>query len=184
MPRSAMRSPSRCRNTSPRDLAMSRMPILSPSRLSGRARRGRIVGLRSEVGSSNTVIFDLLAPSAVIPAKSGNPGPTGRTVALGPRLRGGDGGWLWSDLLGYGKAAARTAHAPAADDAGEHAGIAAGADDHQSARTELVDGAAGLRGQTAPVNLGDRNLAQAVELFIEPHLGPARISEGAVMLGR
>src|SRR5215469_12488149 len=48
---------------------------------------------------------------------------------------------------------------------------------------ELVDGAAGLRGRTAPVELADRNLAQAVELFIEPRFRPARIPEGAMMLG-
>src|SRR5215469_3660956 len=54
MPRSLMRSPRRRKNTSPRGLAMSRMPMVSPSRRSGRGRRGRIVGLRSEVGSRST----------------------------------------------------------------------------------------------------------------------------------
>src|SRR3954454_907869 len=60
MPRSASRSPSRCKNTSPRDLAMSRMPIVDPSRRSGRGRRGRIVGIRSEVGSRSTLIVTSL----------------------------------------------------------------------------------------------------------------------------
>src|SRR5207237_1741371 len=55
----------------------------------------------------------------------------------------------WFDLFGYGKAAAGTARGPAADDAGEHPGIAAGTDDHQPARTELVDGFAGERRRSA-----------------------------------
>src|ERR1700750_2667413 len=60
MPRSARRSPRRCRKTSPRGLAMSRMPIIKPSRRSGRGRRGRIVGFRSEVGSRSTLIVTSL----------------------------------------------------------------------------------------------------------------------------
>src|ERR1700730_802255 len=189
MPRSLSRSPSRCRNTSPRDLAMSRMPILRPSRRSGRGRRGLIVGLRSEVGSSNTLMYASFSPAAVIPAKAGTQGPQGRAVALGPRLRGGDDS-LRSNLTCHRKAAAGTARGPAGDDAGEHTGVAAGMDDHNAARTELVDRSAGERlgpafgdalGAGDEVGTGD--LAQPMELFIEPRLRPSGILEGAMVLG-
>src|SRR5262249_24369871 len=56
MPRSCSRSSRRSRNTSPRAFAISRIPIVSPSSLSGRGKRGLFVGLRSAVGSSKTVI--------------------------------------------------------------------------------------------------------------------------------
>src|SRR5881227_1840717 len=56
MPRSFNRSSRRSRNTSPRAFAISRIPIVSPSSLSGRGSRGLIVGLRSAVGSRSTVI--------------------------------------------------------------------------------------------------------------------------------
>jgi hypothetical protein len=46
-----------------------------------------------------------------------------------------------------GKAAAGTARGPAADNAGEHPGIAAGTDDHQPARTKFVDGLFSKPGQ-------------------------------------
>src|SRR3984893_13311336 len=190
MPRSLSRSPSRCRNTSPRDLAMSRMPILRPSRRSGRGRRGLIVGLRSEVGSSNTLMYASFSPAAVIPAKAGTQGPQARAVAPAPPPARGRRASLRSNLTCHGKAAAGTAQRPAADDAGEHTGVAARADDHNTARTEFVDGFAGERGGPASgdaLGAGDEvaagDLAQPIELFIEPGLRPAGEPKGAMMLG-
>src|SRR5215468_4910545 len=158
MPRSPSRSPRRCRKTSPRDLAMSRMPIVRPSRLCGRGNRGRIVGLRSEVGSSKTVMWSSLHPPPSFPRKREPRAHEGRAVALGPRFRGGDDRLSGPHLLGYWKAAAGTARGPAADDAGKHAGIAAGADNHNPARAEFVDGFAGKRLGSAfsdPLGAGD-----------------------------
>src|SRR6516162_3193393 len=189
MPRSPMRSPSRCRNTSPRDLAISRMPIVSPSSRSGRGRRGRIVGLRSEVGSSKTVMWTSLHPPPSFPRKREPRAPRAKRLPLGPRFRGGDDRLSGPHLLGYRKAAAGSARGPAGNDAGKHAGIATGADDHNPAGAELVDGFAGDRGRPA---FGDTlgagrevlpgNLAQPIELVVEPGLGPAGILEGAMML--
>src|SRR5207302_438849 len=175
MPRSASRSPSRCRKTSPRALAMSRIPIVNPSRRSGRGRRGLMVRLRSEVGSKSTVIrasfskplksgfcvqrracFEtrlwallsmrksLIALRKVPHPEEAAKRPSRRTHgALPVAFRSG------FDLLGYGKAAAGAARGPAADDAGEHPGVAAGADDQEAARTELVDHLTGERGRAA-----------------------------------
>src|SRR5436305_14320518 len=96
----------------------------------------------------------------------------------------------WPHLLGYGNAAAGAARGPAADDAGEHPGIAAGTDDHQPARAEFVGGLAGERGGAAfgdALGAGDQllagDLAQLIELFVEPRLRPAGLAEGALMLG-
>src|SRR5271166_2483065 len=198
MPRAASRSPSRCRNTSPRGLAMSRMPILSPSRLSGRGRRGRIVGLRSDVGSRSTVICVPPCTLSRLPAKAGTQGPRvdrlppvqARGRPWAPACAGATIDFSGAYLLGYRKAAAGAACGPATDDAGEHPGVAAGADDHQPARPEFVDGLASKRGRPAfgdALGPGDelvaRDLAQPVELFIEPRLRPASVPEGAVMLG-
>src|SRR5436853_2712934 len=113
MPRSRSRSSRRSRNTSPRALAISSKPMVSPSSRSGRGNRWVVVGLRSDVGSRSTVI------------------------ASPPYL------------LGYGNAAAGAARGPAADNAGEHPGPAAGADDQEPARAELVDGLAGERSGAA-----------------------------------
>src|SRR5436190_631841 len=97
---------------------------------------------------------------------------------------------LGSHLSGHRNAAAGAARGPAADDAGEHPGIAAGADDHQPARAEFVDGLAGERGGAAfgdALGAGDQFLAgdltQLVELFVEPRLRPASLAEGALVLG-
>src|SRR5262252_8174026 len=191
MPRSPSRSPRRCRNTSPRDLAMSRMPIVRPSRLCGRGNRGRIVGLRSEVGSSKTVMWTSLHPPPSFPRKREPRAPSAERLPLGPRFRGGDDRLSGPHLLGYRKAAAGAARGPAADDAGKHAGIAAGADDHNPAGAEFVDCCAAKRLGSAfgdALGAGDevraRNLAQPVELLVEPSFRPARVLEGAVMLGR
>src|SRR5205814_8423255 len=96
----------------------------------------------------------------------------------------------WPHLLGYGNAAAGAARGPAADDTGEHPGIAAGADDHQPARAEFVDGLAGERGRAAlgdALGVGDQflagDLAQLVELLVKPRLRPAGLAEGALVLG-
>src|SRR6516162_2888124 len=156
MPRSPMRSPSRCRNTSPRDLAISRMPIVSPSSFSGRGRRGRMVGLRSEVGSSKIVMRVSLYPSPSFPrspeqpARAGRPGREPRAaraerLPMGPRFCGGDDRLSGPHFLGYRKAAAGATRGPAGDDTGKRAGIATGADDHNPAGAELVDGSAGER---------------------------------------
>src|SRR5580693_8089625 len=185
MPRSASRSPSRCRNTSPRGLAMSRIPILSPSNRSGRGRRGRIVGLRSDVGSRSTVIYTSLHPQPSFPRKREPRAPRAEQLVWAPTCAGATIGWSGSYLLGYGKAAAGAARGPAADDAGEHAGIAAGAHDHQPARAEFVDGLASERGRATlgdALGAGDQflagDLAQLVELLVEPRLRPASLAEG------
>src|SRR5580700_7962512 len=158
MPRSASRSPSRCRNTSPRGLPMSRMPTVNPSRCSGRGSRGRIVGLRSDVGSKSTVIYASLHPQPSFPRKREPRAPRVERLLWAPACAGATIYKSEPDLPCYGKAAAGAARGPAADDAGEHPGIAAGADDHQPARTELVDGLAGERGRPAfgnPLGAGD-----------------------------
>src|SRR5215468_10500719 len=186
MPRSPMRSPSRCRNTSPRDLAISRMPIVSPSSFSGRGRRGLMVGLRSEVGSSKTVICVSLHPPPSFPRTREPRAPRAERLALGPRFCGGDDRLSGSHLLGYWKTAARTARGPPGDYAGKHAGIAAGMDDHNPAGPEFVDASASERLRPA---FGDalgaghevvaRNLAQPIEFFVKPRLRPASLLKGA-----
>src|ERR1700730_2541108 len=188
MPRSASRSPSRCRKTSPRALAMSRIPMVNPSRRSGRGRRGRTVGLRSDVGSRSTAIFTSLRPQPSFPRKREPRAPRAEQLVWAPACAGATIGWSGSYLLGYGKAAAGAARGPAADDAGKHSGIAAGADDHQPARTEFVYGLAGERGPPAfgnPLGSGDefvaRDFAQTIELFIKACLRPAGVLECAVM---
>src|SRR5215469_53525 len=187
MPRSLSRSPSRWRNTSPRDLAMSRIPIVSPSRLSGRGRRGRTVGLRSEVGSSNTVIYTSLYPHPSFPRKR-NPGPQVQSGCAGPRFRGGDDASI-PHLLGDWQTTAGATRRPAADNTREHPGIPTGTHDQQAARTEFVDGFAGERRRPA---FGDAlgacdelfagNLAQAIELLQESPLRPAGFSERPMVL--
>src|ERR1700720_2480426 len=175
---------------------MSRIPILSPSSRSGRGRRGRTVGLRSDVGSRSTVIYASLHPQPPFPQKREPRAPRAEQLVWAPACAGATLGWSGSYLLGYGKAAAGAARGPAADDAGKHSGIAAGADDHQPARTEFVDGLAGERGWPAfgnPLGSGDefvaRDFAQTMELFIKACLvikaclGPAGVLECAVVLG-
>ena len=51
---------------------------------------------------------------------------------------------------------------PAADDAGKHPGIAAGADHHESVRTELVDGLFSKPGQS----VGSVRVPRRVELTL------------------
>src|SRR5260370_6455709 len=190
MPRWANRSPSRCRNTSPRGLAISRIPIVNPSRRSGRGRRGRIVGLRSEVGSKSTVIYASLHPQPSFPRKREPRASRVERLLWAPACAGATRDLSASHLACHRKAAAGAADGPAADDAGEHPGIAAGADDHQPARTEFVDGLAGERGWAAlgdALGAGDQllagDLAQLVEFFVEPRLRPAGLAEGALVLG-
>src|SRR5439155_16091971 len=123
--------------------------------------------------------------------ESGNPGPQGPSgCPWTPACARATTGSLRSHLACHRQAAAGTARRPAADNAGKHAGIAAGADDHNPARTEFVDGFAGegsgpasgdALGASDEVAAGD--LAQPIELFIEPRLRPAGILEGAMMLG-
>src|SRR5262249_42325331 len=190
MPRSPMLSPRRCRNTSPRDLAISRMPIVSPSSFSGRGRRGLMVGLRSEVGSSKTVMCVSLHPPPLFPRKREPGASRAERLPLGPRFCGGDDRLSGSHLLGYRKAAAGAARRPTRDDAGKHAGIATGTDDHNAAGPELVDGFAGTRsgpafGDTVGAcdKVGPGDLAESVKLLIEPRLRPAGLLKGAMMLG-
>src|SRR5436309_13414382 len=94
------------------------------------------------------------------------------------------------DLPGYGQAAAGATARPAADNAGKHPGVAAGADDHQPARPEFVDGLAGQRGGAAlgdALRAGDHlvagDLAQPVQFFVEPRLRTAGVPEGPFVLG-
>src|ERR1700720_3597874 len=159
---------------------MSRIPILSPSSRSGRGRRGRTVGLRSDVGSRSTVIYASLHPQPPFPQKREPRAPRAEQLVWAPACAGATLGWSGSYLLGDRKAAAGAARGPAADDAGKHSGVAAGADDHQPARTEFAYGLAGERRRTAfgnALGAGDefvaRDLAQSVELLVKPRLRPA-----------
>src|SRR5690348_10774492 len=85
--------------------------------------------------------------------ESGNPGPQGGAVApcscqgqaWAPACARATTILSGSYLTCYRNAAAGTADGPAADDAREHAGLAAGADDHNATGAELVDGPAGER---------------------------------------
>src|SRR5438132_10290379 len=156
---------------------MSRIPIVSPSRRSGRGRRGRIVVLRSEVGSSNTVMCASLHPRPSFPRKREPRAPGAERLHWAPACAGATIDLSGPYLLGYGKAAAGAARGPAADDAGKHPGVPAGADDHEPARPELVDGLASERGRAAfgdALGPGDElvagDLAQPVERLIKARL--------------
>src|SRR5437763_12783063 len=102
---------------------------------------------------------------------------------------GGREGCSMPALPGYGQAAAGAAARPAADDAGKHPGVAAGTDDHQPARPELVDGLACERGGAAfgdPLRPGNdlvaRDFAQPGQFLVEPRLRPAGVAERALVL--
>src|SRR5690348_10443641 len=90
----------------------------------------------------------------------------------------------------YGCAASGAAGGPAADDAAEHAGIAAGADDHQAAGAEFGNHSAGPLGGAAfgdafraagEVFAGD--FGQLVKRLVDACLRPPGIAESAVVLG-
>ena len=92
---------------------------------------------------------------------------------MGPRFCGGDDRLSGPHFLGYRKAAAGATRGPAGDDAGKHAGIATGANDHNPARPELVDGFTGKRCRSAFGDIwgaGDKvgtgDLAQPIELLV------------------
>ena len=96
---------------------------------------------------------------------------------MGPRFCGGDDRLSGPHFLGYRKAAAGATRGPAGDDAGKHAGIATGAGDHNPAGPEFVDSFARKRWGPAFGNavgagneVGTRNLAEPIELFVEPGL--------------
>src|SRR5438270_10360595 len=85
MPSSFNRSSRRSRNTSPRGFAISSIPIVSPSSLSGRGSRGLIVGLRSAVGSRSTVICTSSAGAMTKVARRASPGQAAPRQADEPR---------------------------------------------------------------------------------------------------
>src|SRR6266851_2702225 len=202
-PCSRSRSSRRSRNTSPRALAMSRSPIVSPSSRSGRGSRARWLGLRSEVGSRSTLMisppsFATPRSNFAFPAKAGIHSPTAPSPEAWIPAFAGNAIFLETAISTYALVLHLSCHGhtppgargPAADNAGKHPGTTAGPDDHKPARTEFVDTLSGKRGRAAfgdALGAGDQllagDLAQPVELLIEPRLRPAGIPEGALMLG-